>query len=70
MVGHAPRYADMDGRAASRCDYGNALKHIDFAAENNIDGVLFEGWNKGWENWAEARSSTIAKRPPNLTWKR
>jgi len=29
----------------------NALRHIDFAAANNIGGVLFEGWNKGWENW-------------------
>ena len=29
----------------------NALRHIDFAADNNIQGVLFEGWNKGWENW-------------------
>lgn len=28
-----------------------ALRYIDFAAENNIQGVLFEGWNKGWENW-------------------
>ena len=29
----------------------NAIRHIDFAAANNIGGVLFEGWNKGWENW-------------------
>lgn len=29
----------------------NALRHIDFAAANNIGGVLFEGWNCGWENW-------------------
>ena len=29
----------------------NALRHIDFAAANNIGGVLFEGWNQGWENW-------------------
>lgn len=29
----------------------NAIRHIDFAAANNIQGVLFEGWNKGWENW-------------------
>lgn len=29
----------------------NALRHIDFAAENNIGGVLFEGWNQGWESW-------------------
>ena len=30
---------------------GNAIRHIDFAAANNIQGVLFEGWNRGWENW-------------------
>jgi hypothetical protein len=29
----------------------NAKKHIDFAAENNIDAVLIEGWNTGWEHW-------------------
>ncbi len=29
----------------------NAIRHIDFAAANNIQGVLFEGWNRGWENW-------------------
>ena len=29
----------------------NAIRHIDFAVENNIGGVLFEGWNQGWENW-------------------
>ena len=29
----------------------NALKYIDFAAENQIDAVLIEGWNTGWENW-------------------
>ena len=26
----------------------NALRYIDFAAENNIQGVLFEGWNDAW----------------------
>ncbi len=31
----------------------NAKKYIDFAAENGIPGVLVEGWNKGWENWAD-----------------
>lgn len=29
----------------------NAMKYIDFAADNNLQGVLFEGWNEGWENW-------------------
>lgn len=34
----------------------NALRHIDFAAANNIQGVLFEGWNRGWENWGGSQS--------------
>ena len=29
----------------------NAIRYIDFAAANNIDAVLFEGWNQGWEQW-------------------
>ncbi|MGL5786868.1 MAG: glycoside hydrolase family 97 protein [Bacteroidales bacterium] len=29
----------------------NAKKYIDFAAENNIHGILVEGWNTGWEHW-------------------
>ena len=38
-----------DGRHGATTE--NALKHIDFAEANNIDGVLFEGWNQGWESW-------------------
>jgi len=29
----------------------NTKRYIDFAAENNIKGVLVEGWNTGWEHW-------------------
>ena len=29
----------------------NAKRYIDFAAANNIEAVMFEGWNEGWENW-------------------
>lgn len=29
----------------------NTKRYIDFAAQNNIGGVLVEGWNTGWENW-------------------
>ncbi len=28
---------------------GNAMRHIDFAAKHGFDGVLVEGWNKGWD---------------------
>lgn len=29
----------------------NAKRYIDFCAENNISGLLVEGWNTGWERW-------------------
>jgi glucan 1,4-alpha-glucosidase len=29
----------------------NAKRYIDFAAANNLGGVLIEGWNTGWERW-------------------
>lgn len=29
----------------------NVLRYIDFAAKYNFQGVLVEGWNKGWEDW-------------------
>ncbi len=29
----------------------NAKRYIDFAAKNNIGGILVEGWNTGWERW-------------------
>lgn len=30
----------------------NAKRYIDFAAQHNFSGVLVEGWNKGWDDWA------------------
>ncbi len=30
-------------------------EYIDFAAEHGIEGVLVEGWNEGWEDWAAYR---------------
>ncbi len=29
----------------------NAKRYIDFAAKNNIHGLLVEGWNTGWKHW-------------------
>ena len=36
---------------------GNVKKYIDFAAKHGIDGVLVEGWNEGWEDWASYRKN-------------
>ena len=30
----------------------NVKRYIDFAAKNGLDQVLVEGWNIGWEDWA------------------
>ena len=35
----------------------NVKKYIDFASANGIDGVLVEGWNEGWEDWASYRKN-------------
>ena len=35
----------------------NVMRYIDFAADHNIDGVLVEGWNEGWEDWASYRKN-------------
>ena len=29
----------------------NTMRHIDFAAANNLGGVLVEGWNEDWATW-------------------
>ena len=39
----------------------NAKKYIDFAHANNIEGVLFEGWNEGWESWGGMQSFDFTK---------
>lgn len=39
----------------------NAKRYIDFAAANNIQGVLFEGWNEGWESWGGRQSFDFTK---------
>lgn len=39
----------------------NAKRYIDFAAANDIDAVLFEGWNEGWESWGGRQSFDFTK---------
>lgn len=42
-----------NGRHAANT--AHVKEYIDFAAENDIDAVLVEGWNEGWEDWASYR---------------
>lgn len=39
----------------------NAKRYIDFAAANNIEAVMYEGWNEGWENWGGNQSFDYTK---------
>lgn len=49
----------MDERHGATTE--NAKKYIDFAAANNIQGVLFEGWNAGWESWGGMQAFDFTK---------
>lgn len=42
--------AKPNGRHAANTE--NVKKYIDFAAKHGFDQVLVEGWNIGWEDWA------------------
>ena len=39
----------------------NAKRYIDFADSNNIDAVLFEGWNEGWDSWGGRQNFDFTK---------
>ena len=39
----------------------NAKRHIDFAVANKIEGVMFEGWNEGWESWGGMQTFDYTK---------
>ena len=42
--------AKPNGRHAANTEH--VKKYIDFAAANGLQQVLIEGWNVGWEDWA------------------
>jgi len=37
----------------------NVRRYIDFAAEHGFDQVLVEGWNQGWEDWANCNKDYV-----------
>lgn len=49
----------MDERHGATTE--SAKRHIDFATANNIDAVLFEGWNEGWESWGGMQQFDFTK---------
>jgi hypothetical protein len=46
---HTKTWKYEGGQHGATTEYAKEL--IDFAAKNNIHGILVEGWNTGWERW-------------------
>ena len=46
-----------NGRHSANND--NVRKYIDFAAANGFDALLVEGWNIGWEEWANCNKDYV-----------
>ncbi len=50
-------YSQLKPNGRHPANTENVKKYIDFAAKHGIDGVLVEGWNEGWEDWASYRKN-------------
>lgn len=46
-----------NGTHSANNDY--VKRYIDFAAEHGFDQVLVEGWNEGWEDWANCSKDYV-----------
>lgn len=50
-------YSKLESNGRHPANTENVKRYIDFAAKHGIDGVLVEGWNEGWEDWASYRKN-------------
>lgn len=55
---------DFDYKAATpngkhSANNDNVRRYIDFAADNGFDALLVEGWNVGWEEWANCNKDYV-----------
>ena len=50
-------YTKLKPNGRHPANTANVKRYIDFAANHGIDGVLVEGWNEGWEDWASYRKN-------------
>lgn len=50
-------YTKLTPNGRHPANTANVMKYIDFAAETGIPSVLVEGWNEGWEDWANYRKN-------------
>ena len=52
-------YAKATPNGRHSANNENVRRYIDFAAEHGFDQVLVEGWNEGWEDWANCNKDYV-----------
>lgn len=52
-------YATAKPNGRHSANNENVRKYVDFAAEHGFDAVLVEGWNVGWEDWANCNKDYV-----------
>lgn len=52
-------YAAATPNGRHSANNANVRRYIDFAAENGFDALLVEGWNIGWEDWANCSKDYV-----------
>ena len=52
-------YAASRPNGRHSANNANVRRYIDFAAANGFDQVLVEGWNEGWEDWANCNKDYV-----------
>ena len=52
-------YASATPNGRHSANNEKVRRYIDFAAEHGFDQVLVEGWNEGWEDWANCNKAYV-----------
>ena len=52
-------YSNCQPNGTHSANNENVRRYIDFAAEHGFDQVLVEGWNIGWEDWANCNKDYV-----------
>ncbi len=52
-------YASANPNGRHSANNEKVRRYIDFAAEHGFDQVLVEGWNEGWEDWANCNKDYV-----------
>ncbi len=52
-------YASATPNGRHSANNEKVRRYVDFAAEHGFDQVLVEGWNEGWEDWANCNKDYV-----------